>query len=63
MVALRSIDLFAGAGGLSEGLREAAVSPLYANEINPTYAETYRRNHHETVVDARDIRKVDAASI
>lgn len=59
----RSIDLFAGAGGLSEGLREAGFVSLYANEISPRYAQTYATNHPETQVDSRDIRKVDARKI
>ncbi|MGM0594571.1 MAG: DNA cytosine methyltransferase [Pseudomonadota bacterium] len=57
------IDLFAGAGGLSEGLREAGFHALYANEIQQRYAETYAINHPETFVDQRDIRTVDARAI
>lgn len=60
---LTSIDLFAGAGGLSEGLREAGFDSLYANELVPTYAATYKLNHSETQVDSRDIRLVDAAEV
>jgi len=59
----RSLDLFAGAGGLSEGLREAGFASLYANEISPRYAQTYAANQPETQVDSRDIRKVDARKI
>lgn len=57
------VDLFAGAGGLSEGLREAGFSSLYANEIQPRYAETYSINHPSTLVDPRDIRSVDAGIV
>ncbi|SPJ35237.1 DNA cytosine methyltransferase [Kushneria phyllosphaerae] len=57
---LTMIDLFAGAGGLSEGLREAGFKSLYANEVMRRYSETYAANHKETVVDQRDIREVDA---
>ena len=57
------IDLFSGAGGLSEGLRQAGFHSLYANEVIKTYSETYARNHPDTLVDQRDIRSVDAKSI
>ena len=57
------IDLFAGAGGLSEGLREAGFRSLYANEISSRYAQTYAVNHPNTQVDSRDIRKVDSRKI
>ncbi|MCU1056870.1 DNA cytosine methyltransferase [Stenotrophomonas maltophilia] len=59
----KSLDLFAGAGGLSEGLREAGFTSLYANEISPRYAQTYAMNHPKTQVDSRDIRQVDARKI
>ncbi|HGK4772503.1 TPA: DNA cytosine methyltransferase [Enterobacter roggenkampii] len=60
---LTSLDLFAGAGGLSEGLREAGFTSLYANEISPRYAQTYAVNHPGTIVESRDIREVDAHKI
>lgn len=60
---LTSIDLFSGAGGLSEGLRAAGFFPLYANEVQHQYAQTFQRNHPGTIVDARDIRNVDAKSV
>lgn len=60
---LTCLDLFAGAGGLSEGLREAGFTSLYANEISPRYAQTYATNHPLTHVDSRDIRIVDAQKV
>ena len=60
---LTMIDLFAGAGGLSRGLENAGFQPLYANEVQPRYAQTYRLNHAETWVDVRDVRAVDAREV
>jgi len=39
------IDLFAGCGGLSIGLENAGFHPVFVNEIDPTFAETYYFNH------------------
>lgn len=39
------IDLFAGCGGLSLGLEFAGFEPVFVNEINPSFSETYIRNH------------------
>lgn len=57
---LTMIDLFAGAGGLSEGLSEAGFHSLFASELVPIYAETYQKNHPSSCVIAADIRTLDA---
>lgn len=60
---LTCIDLFAGAGGLSEGLEQAGFHSLFASEIVPRYAETYERNHPNAKVCVADIRTVDPKAI
>lgn len=43
------IDVFAGAGGLAEGFRQAGWSILAANDVNPEAGETFRLNFPEAV--------------
>jgi len=42
------IDLFAGAGGMSEGFRMKKFDLLGAVEIEKNYFETFRKNHSES---------------
>ena len=60
---MKMIDLFAGAGGLSEGLSEAGFHSLFASEIVPEYAQTYSLNHKGTLVRTADIRTLDPNEI
>lgn len=60
---MTAIDLFSGAGGLSKGLSEAGFASLFANEVVPVYAETYKRNHKSSVVATEDIRMIDANQV
>lgn len=55
---MKSIDLFAGAGGLSCGLKQSGFTPLLANELVPQYAETYQLNHQETQMIVGDVRQI-----
>jgi DNA (cytosine-5)-methyltransferase 1 len=60
---MKCIDLFAGAGGLSEGLVEAGFHSLFANEVVKEYAQTYRCNHVNAKVTTTDVRMLDAEEI
>lgn len=42
---LALIDLFCGAGGLSEGLRQAEFRPLVGVDVDPRILATYAANH------------------
>ena len=63
MQSLTSIDLFAGAGGLSCGLEMAGFTPLFASDIHPIYCNTYQYNHPHTYVYRKDIRDLPAEEI
>jgi len=52
------VDLFAGAGGLSEGFKQAGFNTLAANEIMPDFSETFKLNHQEAKVFTKDIRQI-----
>ena len=60
---LTTIDLFCGAGGITEGFREAGYTCLYANDCMPEAIETFSFNHPGTWSEARDIEKVNAAQV
>lgn len=56
-------DLFAGAGGSTQGLMQAGYRVLGAVEYDPACAKTYRRNHKDTELIEDDIRNVTPASL
>ena len=54
----KAIDLFAGAGGFSEGVKQGGFDVVVAVEIDKWAAETYRLNHKNTVMIEEDIQKI-----
>lgn len=56
------VDLFAGAGGMTLGLRMAGFKPLMAFEYSDQSAQTYHR-YHPVPVDTRDLWEISAAEI
>ncbi len=58
-----AIDLFAGAGGASQGIRQAGVGVIAAVEFNADAAQSYRRNHRNTTVLESDIRSIDVRKL
>ncbi|WCL54852.1 DNA cytosine methyltransferase [Gimibacter soli] len=55
-----AIDLFCGAGGLSEGFRQAGYHVLAGNDLFPAAGETYKLTHKEAEFIDRPIQDVTA---
>jgi len=58
-----AISTFSGCGGSSLGYKMAGFKVLWASEFIPAAQDTYRANHKATILDTRDIRKVQAEEI
>lgn len=56
---MKVIDLFSGVGGLSLGFRAEGFEVILANESDKEIADSYRRNHPNTLMINEDITKLD----
>lgn len=55
----KAVDLFSGAGGLTEGLTQAGFNVIGAVELLPIAAETYSKNHNNVDLYISDIKKLN----
>lgn len=60
---LTAVDLFSGAGGFSEGLAQAGIKTLIAQELHPQPALTHIFNHPDAIGVVGDIRNLDPTLI
>ena len=55
---MKIVSLFAGAGGLDLGFKNAGFDVVWANEYDKDIWKTYEKNHSETTLDKRSITKI-----
>jgi len=60
---IKVVSLFAGAGGLDLGFRQAGFDIVWANEYDKNIWATYKRNHKNTKLDKRSIVNIEADEI
>ncbi len=60
---LTTLDLFCGAGGITEGFRHAGYHCLYGNDCMQEAINTFSLNHPDAWAEACDIEAVDPAII
>lgn len=60
---LRTVDLFAGVGGIRLGFEQAGFETVFANDFEPKCAATYDLNFGDGALTVGDITKIDEKTI
>src|SRR3989344_3004865 len=60
---IKTIDLFAGVGGIRLGFEKAGFKTVYANDFEKNCKITYDLNHKEPKLHIEDIWKVDISKL
>jgi len=60
---LTAVDIFSGAGGLTQGLKSAGFDVLSAIEIDNIASETYKLNHKEVNMINKDVRIIKGSDL
>jgi DNA (cytosine-5)-methyltransferase 1 len=63
MPPLTTIDLFCGAGGLTEGFRQAGFLCLFANDLDPEASRTFSVNHPRSELSTSSIEDLNPTEI
>lgn len=62
-LSLKTLDLFCGAGGLTEGFRQAGFECVYGNDCMKEALNTFAMNHPKAWVDNRNIVEIAPATV
>ena len=57
-----AIDLFAGAGGMTEGLRKAGFQSVLANEYDEMAGLTFQTNHPDVPLLVKDVKTLSGSA-
>lgn len=57
------VDLFCGAGGLSDGLRQAGFRPVLGVDLDESCVASYQANHPEAIALQRDITRLTGKEV
>jgi len=60
---LRTLDLFAGVGGIRLGFERAGFKTAFANDFDKTCKDTYDLNFNEPKLNTEDLNKLDISQI
>ena len=60
---LSTIDLFCGAGGITQGFHQAGYRCLYANDLMPEAINTFVHNHGSVRAECKPIETVNASAL
>lgn len=58
-----AVELFAGGGGLAQGLRDAGVRPVAAVELDSYAADVFAINHPDVELLRKDVREVSGQEL
>ena len=59
----KTIDLFAGVGGIRLGFETAGFKTVFANDFEPACKLTYDLNHKEIKLTVKDIREINSQDL
>jgi DNA (cytosine-5)-methyltransferase 1 len=60
---VKTVDLFCGAGGFSEGFRRAGFTCAYAVDFDAQAIDTFKFNHPTIAAEQRDVSEISGNSI